>query len=412
MNKRFFRNISVLVIVSLLLLATLQGLWVWRLYRDSLADFARRVESATYKSIYKAFRMDAVPGLTIAEQINIDLDRFALYIEPNLLELDALQSYNVEIIERQTNRVLMWRGERDISSPLVVQVDVDDDAVFALRLAIEKPHKLFLMRMIGLILSSAAIIILLGAVLIFLVKTMFRQRTIEQMRRDFTHNITHELKTPISVAVAATDAMRNFSADKDIERRSRYLAIVESQLTRLSAMVERILSVSVDGRKEGFNPSLFCVSSLFEEIECETNFNTTKEVLLTIETAADITIFADRFHIKNLLTTLVDNSIKYSSESVKITLTAKKEGDKCVITVADNGIGMAKEHQKHVFEKFYRVPTGDLQPTRGYGLGLYYAQQVVVMHGGEIALKSRLGEGTQITIKLPYDGEKDKNAPC
>ena len=109
MKRNFFRNISVIVICSLLCLAAVQSVWVYRMYNDSVSDFTRRVESAAYKSIYKAFRMDAIPGIATAKQIDINLDRFALYFETNLLELDALQPYRAEVIDAHTMRTMMIR---------------------------------------------------------------------------------------------------------------------------------------------------------------------------------------------------------------------------------------------------------------------------------------------------------------
>lgn len=236
MSRNFFRNISILAVASLLCLAVVQSVWVYRMYNDSVTDFKRRVESAAYKSVYKAFRMDAIPGLADATYIKIDLDDFALYFEANLMELDALHPYHAEVLYNDaTPRVMMAAGNKEVLKHcLTTTVPIDDDGIYSLRLSIDMPFKVFLSRMWGLIASSVAIILLLSCVLIYLVRTMFRQKTLEEMRRDFTHNITHELKTPISVAVTATDALRNFSADADFNRRSRYLEIVEELMCSFS----------------------------------------------------------------------------------------------------------------------------------------------------------------------------------
>ena len=228
MSRKFFRNISILAVISLLTLAVVQSVWGYRMYNDSVTDFKRRVESAIYKSIYKAFRMDAIPGLAEATYIKINLDDFSLYFEPNLMELDAYQTYYAEVLvnDGEDSRVAMTTGERPVlDDPMTTIVPIDDDGQYYLLVSIEMPFKVFLSRMWGLIVSSVAIVLLLAGVLLYLVRTMFRQKTLEEMRRDFTHNITHELKTPISVAVAATDALRNFSADADVNRRSRYLRV-------------------------------------------------------------------------------------------------------------------------------------------------------------------------------------------
>ena len=373
------------------------------MYRNQVEDFERRVESATYKSIYKAFRMDAIPGLVAAEQIKINLDEFAFYFEPNLLELDALQPYAAEVLDlTASSRVMMHRGDAaTIRNPMVTLIEIDDDAMFGLRLTIEVPHRAFFGQMWGLLASSVVIVLLLSVVLIYLIRTMFRQRTIEQMRRDFTHNITHELKTPISVAVAATDAMRNFSADADIERRSRYLEIVEAQLSQLTAMVERILTVSVEGRQAKLSIEQVALREAFEQIVEGVQIGSDEDATLSIDCDEQLLVTADPHHLKSVVMTLIDNALKYGGRPIAITLAATKVDSTTEIRVADNGCGIAREHLAHLFEKFYRVPSGDVQRPRGYGLGLYYARQVIEAHGGQISAESRTGHGTTIIIKLP-----------
>ena len=402
MSRKYFRNISILTIVSLLCLAVVQSVWVYRMYNDSVTDFRRRVESAIYKSIYKAFRMDAIPGLADAKYIKINLDDFSLYFEPNLMELDALQPYYAEVLYHDDGdpRVVMKKEERpDLNNPMTTVVPIDDDGSYSLMVCIETPFEVFLGRMRGLIASSVAIIILLAGVLIYLVRTMFRQKTLEEMRRDFTHNITHELKTPISVAVTATDALRNFSADADPDRRSRYLEIVETQLTQLSTMVEHILSVSVEGREYKYNPTVVYLQEIINGLIQGAGMNAAKKPVFNINCHSDINLMADEFHIKNLLATVVDNAVKYATDPV-VGIRVREEED-ITIEIEDNGCGIAKENLGHIFEKFYRVPTGDVQTVRGYGLGLYYAKQVVELHKGTISVRSRVGKGTTVTIKLP-----------
>ena len=404
LHRRYFRNISIVVVSSLIALAAVQLVWVWKMYDDSVTDFRRRVESAMYKSIYKSFRMDAIPGMTDATYIKMDLDDFALYFEPNLLELDAFQPYHAEIIFNDVKpRAMMSRGDKAaLERPMTTETMIDDEGDYTLRLSIEMPSDILLGRMWGLIFSSVAIILLIAAVLFYLVRTMYRQKTLEEMRRDFTHNITHELKTPISVAVTATDALRNFSADADVERRSRYLEIVENQLSQLSTMVEHILSVSVEGREYRFNPILIEIDRIISQITGSVEMNNGKKTDFRISCPEGTIITADEFHIRNLLATLIDNAVKYSDDPV-VWINVIEESGRLSIIIKDNGCGISKEHLPHVFEKFYRVPTGDIHSVRGYGLGLYYAKQVAVLHKGTISMESQPGKGTTVTVILPRD---------
>ncbi len=406
MNRRYFRNISLFVIASLMLLATIQAVSVYSAYRNRVEEYHNRVETTTYKSIYSAFRMDAVPGVPNASRVRINLQEFRLFFEPNLRDVAINEPYNIDIIDKQSGRTMMqYRTDKAIENPTTHLFDVDDDSLFALRLTINTPYEQFWSDVKWIILSSVAIVILLAAILIYLIRTMYRQRTLEQMRRDFTHNITHELKTPISVAVAATDAMRNFSADADVERRSRYLEMVEQQLTQLSTMVENILTVSVDGREVRCNYTRFRLLPLLQSTTQAISLSQQKSVEFGIECSDSQEVRADEMHLRQILSTLIDNAIKYSGESVKITLRAYSEADHTVIECSDNGFGISREHQRHIFEKFYRVPTGEIHHARGYGLGLYYAHKVIRQHGGEISVSSRIGKGSTFTIKLPTNGE-------
>lgn len=406
MNRRYFRNISLFVIASLMLLATIQAVSVYSAYRNRVEEYHNRVETTTYKSIYSAFRMDAVPGVPNASRVRINLQEFRLFFEPNLRDVAIDEPYNIDIIDKQSGRTMMqYHTDKAIENPTTHLFDVDDDSLFALRLTINTPYEQFWSDVKWIILSSVAIVILLAAILVYLIRTMYRQRTLEQMRRDFTHNITHELKTPISVAVAATDAMRNFSADADVERRSRYLEMVEQQLTQLSTMVENILTVSVDGREVRCNYTRFRLLPLLQSTTQAISLSQQKSVEFGIECSDSQEVRADEMHLRQILSTLIDNAIKYSGESVKITLRAYSEADHTVIECRDNGFGISREHQRHIFEKFYRVPTGEIHHARGYGLGLYYAHKVIRQHGGEISVSSRIGKGSTFTIKLPTNGE-------
>ena len=408
-RRSTFRYISICVVALLAGVAIVQGVWVVRLYRDTVEDFHSRVQSAIYKSIYSSFiNYDPMKPSEVIS-INVNLDNFDLHFQDNLMELDALQTYNLEVIDTSTERVIMHKRQQEqLDRPVTMVADIDD-GMFALRVSIEVPYRKIWQTMWGLILSSGVIIILLSLTFVYLIRTLFRQKELEQMRRDLTHNITHELKTPISVAVAANDALRNFSADSDPKRRRRYLDITALQLGQLSKMVEHILAASLEnGDRKQLTIERFSLGALLDELQQGAELRSEKQVSLRVEIKEDMYIRADRFHLSNILSTIIDNSIKYSAESVNITLRGYISGKACVIEIEDDGLGMESKHLKHIFEKFYRIPKGNVQEVRGFGLGLYYSKLIVERHGGTINATSRKGEGTTIKITLPED-EREEN---
>lgn len=427
MNKNVFRRISIIAVVSLVLLTIMQCVWVYNLYTDQKSDFNHRVETAAYKSMYGAFALNAAPEEGEIQQINIDLSTFALYFEINLSELDIYQPFIAEVINFDADRVMMryctpletGNGTQDsFQNAHTFQMPIDDENMFGLRISICFPLGEFIKSIWLLLATSVMIVVLLSLVMVWMVKVLFRQKSLEEMRRDFTHNMTHELKTPISVASAAVDALRNFSADSNPERRSRYLQMTDTALKQLSAMVEKILAVAVEGRQAKLNKELINLPELLNEAagEIRMNINSSNgnnssscgscgaEITVGVKCEENIFIEADRFHFKNVVATLLDNAVKYAPtvgrRKIEITVSAQSRGGEVVIAVADNGCGIAKEHLPHIFEKFYRVPKGDIHQVRGYGLGLSYAQKIVLQHGGRISAESRLGKGTTITIVL------------
>ncbi len=428
MNGKFFSKISITAIVLILSLVAIQTFYIIRMFESRKNDFIKRVESATYNAIYLSFKEEAIPGIQESANRSIDIERFAYYFTPLLMESNITETYTAEIIgntsiiqvfsvqdttaisvKNSEGIVLMSYGNRDELGKRVYTSSfiIDEDMLLSLKITINLPQELFWEDLYSLIISSFLIVILLAILLFYMVRTMFRQKSLEEMRRDFTNNITHELKTPISVACTATDALLNYSADSDTERRLRYLGVIAAQLEQLSRMVEKILSVSVEGREEKISKEKFNLYILIDELIGEITPSVSDIPEFYVECPEELELYADRFHLKNVLATLFDNAIKYSRGKAHISFTAIQSENGTTITVSDKGCGIPKEHLSHIFEKYYRVPKGDIQQSRGYGLGLYYAKRVIEQHHGTISAKSRLKIGTSIIIKLPvYDGQE------
>ena len=265
-------------------------------------------------------------------------------------------------------------------------------------LTIEPTTSLVLREMAGILTASGLIVLLLGLAFYFLISTILKQRTLDEMKTDFTNNITHELKTPIAVAYAANDALLNFGEQADEKKRKHYLILCRQQLEQLSGMVEQILSMSMERRRQfKLNIEAVGFAQLLQPIIEQQQLKADKPVTITTRIEPeDLTLQADRAHLSNILNNLIDNAIKYSPHEAQVEITASPSA----ISVSDHGMGIAADKLPHIFDKFYRVPTGDQHDVKGYGLGLFYVKTMVEKHGWSIDVSSTKGKGTSFTILL------------
>lgn len=230
----------------------------------------------------------------------------------------------------------------------------------------------------------------------YLLRTVSRLRTIEEMKDDFVSNMTHELKTPIAIAYSANDALLNYDTDNDPQKKVTYLNIANKQLKRLGELVENILAMSMERRKTiKLRTEKIPLRPFVEEIASAQRMRREKEIAIIVNLSDSASAEADKTHLANALNNLIDNAIKYSGDSVTITIT----GDNNSISVADNGIGIPAKSIPYLFNKFYRVPHGNLQDIRGYGIGLYYVKSIIDKMGWDIEVCSKEGKGSVFTIK-------------
>ena len=254
-----------------------------------------------------------------------------------------------------------------------------------------------LSQMLGVIVTIFLLMVAFSAAFWYLFRTVSRLRTIEEMKDDFVSNMTHELKTPISIAYSANDALLNYDTTNDPEKKKTYLSIAMKQLKRLGELVENILAMSMERRKTmTLKSEKIDLHALADEIAEAQRMRGDKNIAIEVHSDGDTTATADKSHLSNVLNNLIDNAIKYSDESVAISIKIGTEG----IEVADNGIGIPAKSLPYIFDKFYRVPHGNRQDVRGYGIGLYYVKHILEKMGWSISVKSQEGHGSVFTIKF------------
>ncbi|MBR1889533.1 MAG: HAMP domain-containing histidine kinase [Alloprevotella sp.] len=279
----------------------------------------------------------------------------------------------------------------------------DVNGQYYYEMCIENVSRVVVRQMAGILATSLLIIFILAFAFFYLLRTLLHMKSLKEISDDFTHNITHELKTPLSVAYAANDALLHYGADAPEEVRHRYLTISREQLQHLSALVEQILSMNREHRQT------FCLQRedvamrpLLEHIVEIQQIKAQKSCTITLDVRPEtLVVCADRTHLQNMVNNLVDNALKYSGPSVQIDIVCTEK----YLQISDNGIGIARSQQAMVFEKFYRVPTGDIQNVRGYGLGLHYVRTIVQQHGWHITVDSEPHHGSRFTIYFDKDGK-------
>jgi two-component system phosphate regulon sensor histidine kinase PhoR len=241
----------------------------------------------------------------------------------------------------------------------------------------------------------------------FSLYTIFRQRKLSETQKQFINNMTHEFRTPISTILLSSEVLKDPAITSDTSRLANYAEIIKEESTRLLHQVENVLQSTIieEKRAQVSIEKLDAHQLIAKVVDGYRLMNAEKAVRLSLK-ASQSMINADDIHFSNAIKNLIDNAIKYSSAEPEITVSTTIDGRWLLISVSDKGLGIAREHQRKVFQKFYRVPTGDRHDIKGFGIGLHYARNIVKLHGGDIALQSSFGEGSVFTIKVPLANEK------
>lgn len=250
--------------------------------------------------------------------------------------------------------------------------------------------------------------IIVIAVLLFFtyaVLVILKQKRLSEVKTDFINNMTHELKTPIAtIGLSSEMIMRSESLENE-EKIKRYAGIIFKENKRLENQVERVLNIAkLDKREIALKKETIDLHELFTEVKDNFEFNQNEnggKIKLDLK-ASSHNIQADPVHISNVIYNLIDNAIKYCKKTPEVTIKTHNSKNGFTFEIIDNGIGIKRENLKMIFDKFYRVPTGNLHDVKGFGLGLYYVKLIINEHGGNISVKSSVGEGTSFSIFLPY----------
>jgi two-component system phosphate regulon sensor histidine kinase PhoR len=277
------------------------------------------------------------------------------------------------------------------ANPVTYRLDLGN--VFPLLLKRMSPAILFSVFLVGFTILSFTL----------LYRNLLRQQKLAAIKNEFISNITHELKTPIATVSVAIEALRNFSASLNPQKTKEYLDISANELNRLSLLVDKVLKLSMFEKKEielKYEP--LDMQQLVDEVTSSMRLQAEKrKACVQVQAEGSTTLEGDRLHLVSVLFNLLDNALKYSNEKPQINIGIHGVGEKLQLVVTDNGIGIAPEYHRRIFEKFFRVPHGNVHDAKGYGLGLSYVSHVVEKHNGTIEVSSEESRGSRFVITLP-----------
>ncbi len=254
--------------------------------------------------------------------------------------------------------------------------------------------------------TSALLILMIGGIFFSSVSTMLNQKKLSNIKNDFINNMTHELKTPISTISLAVEVMKDEQVRMDKSKTTRYLNIIHDENKRLGNQVEKVLQIAL---LEKGDVKLHLDEVNLHEIIEHVSQNLSVQIeqkggrLHMYLNAGQPVLLGDEVHITNIVYNILDNAIKYSKETPEITITTADSNQGLMLKVEDKGIGMNKEQLSRIFEKFYRVPTGNVHDVKGFGLGLSYVKKMVELHNGHVKVTSKPTEGSTFEIFLPLE---------
>lgn len=250
---------------------------------------------------------------------------------------------------------------------------------------------------------------------IFTIVVIFQQKRYSEMKNDFINNMTHELKTPISSISLAAQMLNDEGVEKSTTTLKHLGTIINDESKRLRFLVEKVLQMSMFDRKKAvFKRKELDLNEMLENAAHSFQLrveHTGGKISLDVE-AVDSGIYVDEIHFANAINNLMDNAIKYKKPEAPLNLLVRtwNEKDRLNFSIADDGIGIKKDNLKKIFDKFYRVHTGNVHDVKGFGLGLAYVKKIIDLHDGEIRVESEYGKGTTFIISLPVIGDNMKES--
>lgn len=423
MNRQTIRTIIFLATISLVGIITTQYFWVKNAYNLEEKQFNERVHIALSNVSHQLLNINKDESQLINPVKQISSNYFIALIN------DTVHPYLLETLLKNefTSRNL------NIDFEYVIYDCFTDSVVFGNYISLNSEDKnqlqsksfnvvwdrdghyfgvyfpskrSYIINEMGIWVFSSSIILIIIIFFAYTINVILKQKRLSEIKNDFINNITHEFKTPISTISLSSEVLLQPNIILEPERLKNYAQIIKDENNRLKNQVDKVLQLAtLEIDKLKLENELIDLHEIINETVKSFDLIIERQQgkITTMLGAKKTQIVGDRVHISNILVNLIDNAIKYSPRQPKIEISTDNYFSGIEITVKDNGIGISKENQKHVFEKFYRVPTGNVHNVKGFGLGLNYVKTIVTAYNGKIKVSSKENEGSTFIVKLPFN---------
>lgn len=420
MKSSTIRLIVVLATLCIVGITITQVYWVKRAFDIKESEFERQVNTALINVAQQIFSLSNTPSpannpvkqlstnyfvVMVNSEIDASLLEFLLRTEFEKRNIKADFEYGIYDCTNEKMVYGNYVAMRDVNGKIEPQKVLPKWTNQGYYFGVQFPNReAQILNQMG-IWSFSSIVLLL--VIVFFAYTLFvilKQKRLSEIQKDFINNMTHEFKTPIATIAVSAEVLKDPNIIHQPERLLNYTTIIENENKRLKQHVERVLQMAkLDKEDIELKKETVSLHEVIEEVVAGMRVplqekNGHLELQLTAE---KVTLQADKHHLTNVIYNLLDNAIKYCKENPVITIRTKNESKGIVLEIQDNGIGISEENQKRIFQKFYRVPTGNVHDVKGFGLGLNYVKQIVEAHRGRITLESGMGKGCTFRVYIP-----------
>ena len=333
----------------------------------------------------------------------VDLDS----IYAHMLDSIGFPAVVASCIVDSTGRVMRSSSQLDIHGKGVLRTSplpISHDGTRFLQGVITNPYRVIFRRMTLLLLATVLIMVLVIVCIIYQIRIIVRQDKIAKLREDFSYAMIHDMKTPLSSILMGTQILETGKLDTQPEKKARYFRILKEEGEHLLSLTNKVLTLSkLENHQLKLEKDTCCVRSMLEDLAEKYKAKAVKHIVYKWNLQAD-TVYADEEFLKEALSNLIDNAVKYSGEEVEITFSSGKLSNEYYIKVHDTGFGIPLKDQSKIFEKYERASAADRSRyggSAGFGLGLNYVLRVAEAHGGRVTLESIEGEYSEFTIYLP-----------